>query len=97
MIVVNKRCRQWTGLKSNARRIGYILERSVALIVKEQDTIAGCDCEIGVAIVVVVGGGACDCVKLGIEAGFWRNLLELPPAGIVKQRHSSLWATIGKQ
>src|SRR5262249_669265 len=97
MIVVNKRDGQGRVLGPDAGRLGYILKRSVALIVKEQDTIAGCAAEICVAIVGVVGGGACDRAQFGIEAGFLRDIPELAPAGIVKKRHSPLPSTGGKK
>ncbi len=60
MVVVNKGDSQRLARGMDAGCLGYILECAVALIMKEHDTIAGGDCQIGVAIVIVVAGGAGD-------------------------------------
>src|SRR5260370_33260088 len=77
--------------------LGYILECAVALIMKEQNTIAGGDCQIGVAIVIVVAGGAGDGVECWIEAGVLCDIFEFAPTGIAKKRDASLCSPIGKK
>src|SRR5258708_36253476 len=77
--------------------LGYILECAVALIMKEHDTIAGGDCQIGMAIVIVVAGGASDNVQCWIEAGFLCDIFEFAPTGIAKKRDASLRSRIRKE
>ncbi len=97
MIVINKRDSHRLLLGTDSDRLRYVLERAIALIMKQQDTVAGCDGQIGVPIVVVVGGGAGDCVQFGIETGFLCDIFEFAAPSIVKKRDSSLRSSIGKQ
>src|SRR5437660_7354618 len=69
MVVVNKHDGQRLSLGMDADTLRYVLERAVALIMKEQDPIIGCNGQVGVTIIIVIGSGAGDGVQLGIEAG----------------------------
>src|SRR5437868_11143995 len=97
MVVVNKRDSQRLALGMDAGCLGYILECAVALIMKEQNTIACCDRQIGVAIVIVVTGRASDRMQLGIKTGFLRDIFELAAPSIVKKRDSSTGSSIGEE
>src|SRR5579863_4092036 len=44
--------------RTKARLFGDILERAVSFVVKENDSVAGGDGEVGMAVVVVVAHGA---------------------------------------
>src|SRR2546423_11120791 len=96
MVVVNKHDGQRFSLGMDADTLRYILESAVALIMKEQDTIFGGDGQVGVTIIIVVGSGAGDCAKIGIEAGFLCDIFEIASPRIVKKRHS-LAPSIGKE
>src|SRR5262249_48642222 len=97
VVIVNKCDGQRSALRADAGCLGYVLECPVALIMKQQNTICGCDGQIGVAIIVVVAGCACDCMHFGIEPWFFRYVFKFAATCIVKKRHSSLGSAISKK
>ena len=96
MVVVNKHDGQRLSLGMDADTLRYVLERAVALIMKEQDPIIGCNGQVGVTIIIVIGSGAGDGVQLGIEAGFLCDIFKIASPRIVKKR-DSLAPSIGKE
>ncbi len=89
MVIVHKRKADREALTREARYVGYIFERSVPLVVPQQDFFSIARHKIGESIVVIIAGSAHDRVGLRVEARFGGHILELAVPEVVEKSRSA--------